>query len=98
MAAILPPLETPEERLVFWMITGTWGLWLIGGLYHLFPLLGWALVALAVGRRVGVLQQHGRRPRALPWGAWAWLLGMGAMLVALVLAHLDYELGPGPPR
>ena len=76
------------------MITGTWGLWLIGGLYHLFPLLGWALVALAIGRRVGVIEQRGRRPRALPWGAWVWLFGMGTMLAALVLAHLDYELGP----
>ncbi len=92
MAAILPPLETPEERLVFWSITGTWGLWLIGGLYHLFPLLGWALVAIAIGRRIGVVDARGYRSRPVPWGVWVWLIGMTTMLVALVMGHLDFDL------
>jgi hypothetical protein len=94
MAAILPPLETPEERLVFWMIVSTWGLWLIGGLYHLFPLLGWVLVAIALGRRIGLVDDGGHEPQPLPWGVTTWLVGMTAMLVALVAAHIDFDLEP----
>jgi hypothetical protein len=93
MASVLPPLDTPEERLVFWMISGTWGLWLIGGLYHLFPIFGWVLVGLAVARRIGLADDHGVAPVRVPWGVIAWLIGMATMLVALVIAHLDYELG-----
>lgn len=91
MVAVTPSLDTPEERLVFWMIVGTWGLWLIGGLYHLFPILGWVLVGIAVGRRVGLLADGGHEPQPLPWGVMAWLIGMFAMLVALVAAHIDFD-------
>ncbi len=92
VASILPQLETPEERLVFWTITSTWGLWLIGGLYHLFPILGWVLVGIALGRRLGLVDDRGREPRPIPFGVIAWLIGMGTMLIALVSAHIDYDL------
>ncbi len=95
MASILPPLETPEERLVFWTITTTWGIWLIGGLYHVFPILGWTLVALAIGRRLGLIDDPRPRSRPLPWGALVWLIGMGCMLIALIAAHIDYDLEAG---
>jgi hypothetical protein len=77
------------------MIASTWGLWLVGGLYHLFPILGWVLVGIAVGRRLGLVDDGGQEPRPIPWGVTGWLLGMGAMLFALVAAHIDYDLDAG---
>ena len=95
MASIRASLDTPEERIVFWAIAGTWGLWLVGGLYHAFPLLGWGLVVLSLGRRIGVFDDHGHAPRPVAWGAYAWLAGMLTMAIALVMAHLGYDLGTG---
>lgn len=92
MASIHASLDTPEERLVFWSIVGTWGLWFAGALYHAFPLLGWTLVALALGRRIGVFDEHGHSASPLPWGVVAWLIGMGGMLAALTIAHLTFDL------
>ena len=92
MVAILPSLDTPEERLVFWAIVGTWGIWLIGGLYHFFPMLGWSLVALAIGRRIGVFDDFGQPSHNVPWGVRVWFAGMATMVVALVLAHINFDL------
>ena len=95
MAPIRASLDTPEERLVFWAIVGTWGLWLVGGLYHAFPLLGWSLVLLALGRRIGVIGDHGHAPHRLPLGVWMWLSGMSMMIAALVIAHVTFDLSAG---
>jgi hypothetical protein len=36
--------RTPEESLIYWAIVGTWGLWLLGALYHALPLLASASI------------------------------------------------------
>jgi hypothetical protein len=92
MAAILPSLDSPEERLVFWAIVGTWGLYILGALYHVYPLLGWTLVALALGRRIGVIDDFGHASPKLPWGVIAWLIGMATMAISLTLAHINFDL------
>ena len=92
MASIHASLDTPEEHVVFWAIVSTWGLWLAGGLYHTYPFLGWGLVLLALGRRIGVFDDHGHVTPPIPWGVIAWLCGMGTMAIALVLAHLSFDL------
>jgi hypothetical protein len=86
-------LETPEERIVYWSIVSTWGLWLLGAVFVVFPLVGWALAALAVARRLGWLPApHNDRAGPVPVLVGAWLLGMALMLVALIIGHLDAEL------
>ena len=95
MASIRTSRDTPEERLVFWAIAGTWGLWLLGALYHVFPLLGWALVLIAFGRRVGLIDDRGHAAPPLPWGVLGWIVGMAMMVLALVGGHLDFGLDAG---
>lgn len=85
--------ETLEERLIYWAIVGTWGFWLLGALYVLSPLLGFALVVIIVARALGLMGEP-EAPRLVP-AAIVWMLGMAAMLVALVIAHIDFELGAG---
>jgi hypothetical protein len=49
---------TLEERLIYWTIVGTWGLWLLGALYVVGPLLGYTLVAIVIGRWLGLIGAH----------------------------------------
>lgn len=86
-------LETAEERLIYWSIVSTWGLWLIGAIFVVFPILGWVLAGMAIARRLGWLSApHNDVARPVPVIVGAWLLGMAVMLVALIMGHLDFEL------
>ncbi len=92
MASIRKSLESPEEHLVFWAIVGTWALWFAGALYHVYPVLGWSLVLLALGRRIGLIDDGGHMAPPVPWGVSAWLIGMAVMVLALVIGHLNFDL------
>jgi hypothetical protein len=84
--------ETPEERLIYWTIVSTWGLWLLGSLYVVGPVLGYTLLAIILARALGLLESPIEVSR-MPVGVVLWCVGMLAMLLALVVAHLDFELG-----
>jgi hypothetical protein len=85
--------ENLEERLVYWAVLSTWGLWLLGATFVVFPMLGWLLAALAIARRLGWLPTApNNHPRPSPIIVSAWLTGMALMLVALIVGHIDYEM------
>ena len=84
--------ETLEERLIHWTIVSTWGLWLIGALYIVGPVLAYGLLAIVIWRAIGGSETSLRVPH-LPVAAMVWCAGMLLMLLALVIAHLDFELG-----
>lgn len=85
--------ETLEERLIYWTIVGTWGLWLIGALYVVGPVLGYVLLAIVLARELGVLERPEMADRHLSPSVALWVAGMLAMEVALIIAFLDFELG-----
>ncbi len=79
-----------EERLVWWTLTATYPLYFTGALYLSGPVLAWLLFALVVKRHI---QSPSRR--ALPLPIWLWVIGMLVMEVALVVGHLEWQLGTG---
>lgn len=85
--------ETIEERLIYWSIVGTWGLWIIGGLYVLAPVLGWILVGLGASRIIMRGDAAGVANKPFPIGVVVWMVGMAGMLVTLVVGHLSFNLG-----
>jgi hypothetical protein len=89
--------ENVEERLVYWAVLSTWGLWFLGATFVVFPLLGWLLAGLAIARRLGWIEAATNdHPQPSPVIVSAWLTGMAIMLVALIVGHIDYEMGlPG---
>lgn len=93
MAAHHVSPETPEERLIFWAIVGTWGLWLLGLPYIVYPLLGWGLAAIGLARRLELMAAAPKDRVALASGVWLWIGGMLVLLLALLAGHIDYELG-----
>ena len=82
-----------EERLIWKAITGTWVVYLLGGLYLLAPMIGWYLVGVVLWR--GYSQNELTQPRrrvqvfAVPL---IWSAGMLVLLVALILGHIDFGL------
>jgi hypothetical protein len=86
--------ENFEERVVWYSITWTYPIYLVGGLYILAPVVGWLMLAYLVKKlwlqQIGVVNE----PRVfIPWGVWVWTLSMLIMLVALWIGHIDWQLG-----
>ncbi len=88
--------QTPEERLVAKTLRATWLFYAVGALYVVGPVLAWVLFFMGLWRLY-----LGRDPNiqiqaaGLPLTVWAWILGMLAMEVALIVGHLDFGLGMG---
>ncbi|MBD2105161.1 O-antigen ligase domain-containing protein [Leptolyngbya sp. FACHB-261] len=83
-----------EERLVWHAITGTYGLYVVGGLYIAAPAIAWILLFYLCRK---LWQQTDLTPAAdriyIPWGVWIWVSAMLVMEVALIMGHLDFGLG-----
>jgi hypothetical protein len=95
MAALSAIDKTPEEELVHWVIVGTWVIWLVGGLYHVYPIAAWTLAGWGFCRRFGLIESDARMLKPLPAGVWVWMAGMTLMALALIIGHVNFELGLG---
>lgn len=92
MATRLLDNTTAEEKLIWAGLVFTYPCYMVGGLYILGSVIGWILLMI-VGLRwfVEGKGQHWCFPIIL----WVWIASMLMMLVALLVAHFDRELGLG---
>ncbi len=75
-------------------MTWTYAFYLAGALYIVGPVIAWILLFHLITRLW--YQNDTTPPEArvvIPTGVWVWVFGMLAMLVTLVVGHLDFELG-----
>jgi len=95
MAASSDSRLSAPEQLIAWTLASTYWLWLIGGLYLVGPALGWILgwQAARAYFLAPALPPEARPPGPLPGAITAWLIGMAAMLVVLLIGHANFELG-----
>ena len=93
MAASTANDKTPEEALAHWMIVLTWPMWLLGALYHVYPILAWVFAIWGMARRLGYTAEEPREIRPVPLGVWVWLAGTTMMVMALVVGHLGNGYG-----
>ena len=88
--------ETPEERIVWYAMLGTWGFWLLGALYIVAPVIAWILFAMGLRTLCLELVRGGSFRRfGISWSVLAWFAGMAMMLVALVIGHANHGIGLG---
>ena len=87
--------ENSEERLIFGAIAGAWGFYAIGSLYVVGPVLAMLLVGKIVWRHYIAPARPATVPKPVPAGVWVWIVGMTAMLIALLIAHVANDLGGG---
>ncbi len=82
------------ERIIWYSIVGTYGFYLIGGLYILAPAIAWILL-FYLGKKLW--EQTESTPEAekiaIPWTVWLWIVGMLVEELALIIGHLDFNLG-----
>ena len=96
MAAPTDPCHAAAERLIALAIGSTWLLWLTGGLYIAGPALGWILAALAAWKLYAAPYLPAeQRPAPLGPVIWAFLIGMGAMQIILLVGHATNGFGVG---
>lgn len=88
---------TFEERLVYLSLALTYPVYFLGGLYVLGSVLGWALFGLFLFRVYLIGRERFGDHLWLKVSpvVWLWIIGMGFMLVALLTAHIDRQLGTG---
>jgi hypothetical protein len=79
--------ESFEEKVLWHCIVWTYGYYLLGALYVLGPVVGWTLLTRQA-RKTGLV--------GVPLAIHIWVLGMVGMLLALIVAHADFNLGLGP--
>ena len=87
--------ETLDERLVYGAIVWTWGLYLLGALYAVYPILGWVLAARGVRRIMDPKSAREGGGAPIPTGVMFWIAGMAAMTIPLIYAHMSFDLGVG---
>lgn len=93
MAVDATERKTPEEALVYGLIVATWGLWVVGALYHAYAIVPWVLAGWAVARRFGYTPHDPEMIAPLPWSVQLWIGSMGMMAVALLIGHINYGFG-----
>ncbi len=82
-----------EERVIWYSMVGTYGFFLIGGLYILAPVVAWVLLAYLGWKwwnqdsRTAIDQRI-----AVPVSVWVWIVAMLVMQLALIMGHLDFNL------
>ncbi|MEM9001901.1 MAG: O-antigen ligase domain-containing protein [Cyanobacteria bacterium P01_F01_bin.86] len=89
----IKPQNFPE-RVVWYSITGTYFFFLLGSLYILGSVIAWILFLYLLLRYWLQDEQTPLEERIqIPITIWIWMIGMLVMEVALVMGHLDYDLG-----
>lgn len=83
-----------EERLIWYSIIGTYGITLLGAMYVWIPTLAWFLL-IYIGYKLW--HQSADTPLqnriVIPVSVWVWIVSMAFMEVAVIAAHIDFDLG-----
>ena len=92
--AVLRPANL-AEAMVWHPLVWTWPLYGLGALYVVGPVLGWLIGGLAalVLYLGPAIRADLRATGPVPGLVWLWAAGMGAMLVALWVGHIDWGFG-----
>jgi hypothetical protein len=86
-------LHTLEERIIYYALCLTWVWYVIGATYILAPALAWSLLLLILWRWLICPPDDPACPRAVPPLVWVWIVFMFVMQVALVVGHMNFDLG-----
>ncbi|NEO98999.1 MAG: O-antigen ligase domain-containing protein [Symploca sp. SIO2E9] len=83
-----------EETLVWYYITGTYVLLFLGAQYIFAPMLAWFLVLYLIKKLWEQTEETPVEERiSIPLGVWIWIVSMLTIGLALVVGHLEFNLG-----
>lgn len=83
-----------EEKVVFYYIIGTYGLYFVGAHYIFSPAMAW-LLTLYLGNKLWNQAENtpSEEKITIPPVVWMWVISMLVMELALIVGHLDFNLG-----
>lgn len=81
-----------DEKLIVGSITGTFLFYAVGALYLVAPVLGWAMLVFLLSRWVYATPLDQQNSR---WLIGLWVVSVLLLEVALVVGHMDFNLGFG---
>jgi len=85
-----PVRNYTEEKLVWFGLTLTYPFFFLGGLYIMGSLIGWMIFFVVILR----WYVNGKDKSAvIPAIVWLWIIGGFFMLLALLIAHSNWDLG-----
>lgn len=83
-----------EERLVWYTIVGTYGFYFLGAQFIWVPILAYFL-GLRVCKKLWDQTEDtpDEEKISIPISVWLWIISMLVMEIALIMAHIDFDLG-----
>jgi hypothetical protein len=88
--------ENFAERIIWFTITRTYLFYLFGACYFIAPVIGWSMVGYLCYQ---MYVQTDKTPEVerikIPITVWVWIFSMIVMEIALIMGHLDFNLGTG---
>jgi hypothetical protein len=85
-----PIASSTEEKMIWFGLTFTYPFFFLGGLYIVGSIIGW-LIFIVVLLRWYVNGKD--KNAAIPAIVWLWIIGGFLMLLALLIAHSNWDLG-----
>jgi hypothetical protein len=90
MYSLHPLQNSTEEKLIWFGLTLTYPCFAFGGLYIMGSVIGWIIFIVVLLR----WYVNGKDKNAvIPAIVWLWVIGAAFMLLALLIAHSNWELG-----
>ena len=83
--------RTLEENALYYALTLTWVWYVFGALYVVAPAIAWSLLGLWLWRFIDPTREQANRPATAL--VMVWSSGMLVMLAALVVGHVNWDLG-----
>ncbi|MGQ4649265.1 O-antigen ligase family protein [Lyngbya aestuarii] len=83
-----------EESVVFYCITGTYILYIMGAQFIVVPLMAWLLTLYLFKKLWQQNHQTTQEEKiTIPVGVWAWIIAAAVIEVALIAGHLSFHYG-----
>ena len=86
---------TVDEKTIIVCITFTFLFYLLGALYLVAPVVGWSLLLLIIARWVGGDFADSLKKQNSYWLIIIWLVGACVLELALIIGHINFDLGFG---
>ncbi len=83
-----------EEKIVWYYITGTYVLYLLGLQHFLAPFLAWGLGFYACKKLWNQTEETPEEDKiSIPFGVWVWIIFALAMQFITIVNHIDFDMG-----